>query len=225
VDFVREAAARLELSGPVVEIGSRPAAGQENLADLRPLFDGVDYIGCDLRSGPGVDRIEDVHALTFADASVGTVLALDTLEHVADPLRAVAEIARILRPGGVVLMSSVMFFPIHEHPWDYWRFTPEGLDLVLGPFEQRLVMALGWNLMPETVFGVGVKGPITDPGKRGLSVGDFPATARMCSEWGVGIPVDLGPIRLGIRQLWAMTLRESLAFARRRLRIPGVGSR
>jgi SAM-dependent methyltransferase len=202
--FAAEAATALPFGSPIVEIGARPANGQEGLDDPRRLFPGVDYIGCDIQAGPRVDRVEDVHHLSFGDESVGGFLALDTLEHVADPRKAVEEMWRVLRPGGVMLMSSVMFFPIHAHPWDYWRFTPEGFNLLLQPFESRLVMAYGWEFMPETVFGVGIKGPAPN-----LTEDLFPETSRRCREWGNGLPVDFGPIRLGVRQLWSTTLRTT----------------
>src|SRR5690606_11290226 len=189
---------------PLVEIGARAAEGQEGIADLRSIFGAGDHIGCDIQEGPGVDRIEDVHALSFEDASVGTIICLETLEHVADPLRAVAEMHRALRPGGVLAISSLMFFPIHAHPWDYWRFTPEGFDLLLQPFESRLVVAQGWDLMPEGVFGIGVKGPDPDLGPHRL-----PRTQRIADHWGRGKRVDFGPMRLSVRELWGHTLRES----------------
>ncbi len=40
---------------PIVEIGSLQVPGQEGFADLRPLFPGRCYVGCDLRPGPGVE--------------------------------------------------------------------------------------------------------------------------------------------------------------------------
>jgi len=212
-DFAREAAASLPFTSPVVEIGARPAEGQEGMADLRQEFPGFEYIGCDIQPGPRVDRVEDVHHLTFADESVGGVLALDTLEHVADPRQALQEIWRVLRPGGVAVISSVMFFPIHAHPWDFWRFTPEGFNLLLEPFESRLVMSYGWELMPETVYGVGVKGPAPR-----LSEALFPVTAKRAQDWGVDLPVEFGPIRLSVRQMWLRTWSETRSALRRRTR-------
>lgn len=210
--FAEEAAAVLPIKGPVVEIGSRPAEGQAATANVRALFAGHDYIGCDVQEGAGVDRIEDVHHLTFDDDSVGTVVSLDTLEHVADPLRALQEIHRVLRPGGVAVISSVMFFPIHAHPWDFWRFTPEGFAQLLAPFETSLVLAHGYEPLPESVFGVGVKGAMAD-----LSPALFPRTSDACEHWGEGLAVDLGPIRMTTRDLWRLTLRESGAALRRKL--------
>jgi SAM-dependent methyltransferase len=203
LEFARDVAAHLPLAEPLVELGARAAEGQEDIADLRGIFGAEEHIGCDIQEGLGVDRIEDIHALTFPDASVGTIICLETLEHVADPLRAVEEMHRVLQPGGVLAISSLMFFPIHAHPWDYWRFTPEGFELLLRPFESSLVVAQGWELMPEGVFGIGVKGPAD------LTPGLLPRTREIAELWGAGQRVDLGPMRMSMRELWRFTLGQT----------------
>jgi SAM-dependent methyltransferase len=148
---------------PIVEIGSFQVQGQEGYADMRPLFKGKVFIGCDMRRGPGVDQVEDVHALSFRDSEVGTVLLVDALEHIEDPLRAVHEIHRVLRPEGLLVLSSVMYFPIHDVPMDYWRFTPAAFLLLLRLFAKRSVFYQGNPLFPHTLFGVGWKrGPELD---------------------------------------------------------------
>lgn len=211
LDFARDVAENFDLQEPLVEIGSRAAEGQEHIADVRGIFGAQEHIGCDIQDGPGVDRIEDIHKLTFADNSVGTVIALETLEHVADPLRAMQEVHRVLRPGGLAAISSLMFFPIHAHPWDYWRFTPEGFDLLLRPFESRLVTAVGWDLMPEGIFGVGVKGPCAE-----LTLDRLPRIRHTAEHWeGHGI-VDMGPFRLTLEDLWRYTAKYSAKAAKLR---------
>jgi SAM-dependent methyltransferase len=215
--FARDVAENFPIAEPLVEVGARAADGQEAIADLRPIFDATEHIGCDIQEGPGVDRIEDVHALSFADESVGTVICLETLEHVADPIRAVEEMHRVLRPGGVLAISSVMFFPIHEHPWDYWRFTPEGFEQLLEPFESRLVLAHGYRFLPEGVYGLAVKG--FDPK---LTPERLPRTQWLSEHWADDAGVDFGPIRCTTRELWGFTLHYTkLALQRRVARALG----
>lgn len=155
--FIERVARGMDVGEPVVEIGAYQTAGQEGFADLRPLFAGKQYVGCDLIPGPGVDRVEDVRALRFADASVGLVVCVDALEHVAEPFRAVGEIHRVLRCGGALVLVTPFAFPIHHRP-DYTRFTPDGIRLLLAPFGSAAVFSQGDAQSPHSVYSVALKG-------------------------------------------------------------------
>jgi SAM-dependent methyltransferase len=159
--FVENWIAASKPTGPIVEIGSYLVKDQEELANLRGLFKDCCYIGCDLRPGPGVDLIQDAHCLGFRDGYAGAVLMLETLEHVRDPRKAVAEALRILQAGGTFLASSVMDFPIHEFPCDYWRFTPFGMQELGSLFETSAVYYDGPTDKPRHVFLAATKGPLT----------------------------------------------------------------
>jgi SAM-dependent methyltransferase len=143
---------------PIYEFGSLQVEGQEEIADLRIHFPGRRYVGTDMRNGPGVDRVLDVQELDLESGTVGTAILIDTLEHVEDPRLALAEVHRVLTAGGVVLMTSVMRFRIHEHPHDYWRFTPEAFRSLLRGFEFSWVDFAGEEDFPHTVVGIGAKG-------------------------------------------------------------------
>jgi SAM-dependent methyltransferase len=144
--------------GPVIEIGSYRHDGAD-LSDMRPYFRGLEYIGCDIRPGPGVDRIEDGERLSFADASCGTVLILETLEHVADPHRTVAEARRVLSPDGLLVISVPFNYRLHGFPTDYWRFTSSGVHQLLNGFGDVIIFALGPRVRPTFVFAVATPSP------------------------------------------------------------------
>lgn len=156
--FVEVISNCLNMESPIIEIGSYIIKGQEELANLRGLFPNHKYIGCDIRKGSGVDRIEDVESLSFKSGSVKTVLILETLEHVRNPMKALGEIYRVLSDDGVVVLSSLMKFKIHEYPQDYWRFTPQGLENLLSLFPVKLIGYCGETVdHPTNVFGIGFK--------------------------------------------------------------------
>jgi SAM-dependent methyltransferase len=142
-EFFELCAKTLACPEPILEIGAFQVAGQETISDLRPLCSGKTYIGCGMQTGPGVDRLEDIHKLSFRSGEVGTFLLANTLEHVADPHRAMHEIYRCLRDDGVVIYSSVMNFPIHAFPNDYWRFTPEAFRALAADFPRAMIFSAG----------------------------------------------------------------------------------
>jgi SAM-dependent methyltransferase len=143
--------------GPVLELGSFYLPGWEDLADLRPYFRGRDYIGCDIRPGLGVDRIEDAERLSLADASIGTALICDMLPHTPHPHRVVAEVLRVLSDDGLFATSAAFNYRINAFPTDYYRFTASGLDTLLEGFEARRVFALGPRVKPRFAFAVAAK--------------------------------------------------------------------
>lgn len=65
--------------------------------------------------------------LPFRDACFDTAVSFQVLEHVPQPARMLAEITRVLKPGGVLILTAPHIWGIHEEPHDYYRFTPYGL--------------------------------------------------------------------------------------------------
>jgi SAM-dependent methyltransferase len=63
------------------------------------------------------------------------VLCTEVLEHTLNPFKAVKEIHRILKPKGIVLISTPFDFRIHGPLPDCWRFTEHGLKSLLRDFE------------------------------------------------------------------------------------------
>lgn len=157
-DFVSIVSKNIKIKGPIYEFGSYQVEGQEKNADLRPLFNDQPYFGCDIRKGKGVDLILDIQDIALPSASVGTIIAMETLEHVQHPWLAAKEIGRVLRKeDGILIASAPMKCAIHNFPSDYWRFTPEGIkQLFDGIFDQIIIDYFGDSSFPDTVFIVGL---------------------------------------------------------------------
>jgi hypothetical protein len=158
--FVKLCAETLPLQEPIYEFGALQVPGQEGFADLRTVFPGKKYVGTDMREGPGVDKVINLHNMKLSSKSVGTALILDTIEHVEFPRRAIENIHKILKKNCYIIISSHMNFPIHSYPNDYWRFTPEGLKSLLKPFKSIFVDFGGKAENPHSVFGFACKGKI-----------------------------------------------------------------
>jgi len=158
--FVELAAETLALEGPVYEFGSFQVEDQGPLADLRDCFRGRRYIGCDMRPGPGVDRVEDLAQLSLPDGAARTIVCVDTLEHVFEARRAVEEMIRVLAPGGTLLIAAPLDFRLHNYPDDYWRLSPTCVDRLLAPLAATIIGSQGIESYPHTVFGVGCKAPV-----------------------------------------------------------------
>jgi len=97
----------------------------------------------DFQDGPDVDVVADLHRLTetFRPASFDLVICCSVLEHVQRPWIAASEIARVLRPGGMVYVQTHQSFPIHGYPSDYWRFTTEALKTLFEDAGLETVLA------------------------------------------------------------------------------------
>ena len=79
----------------------------------------------------GPDVLYDGARLPFDPASFDTVLSTEVLEHTPDPAALVAEMARVLKPNGTVIITAPFAFRLHEEPYDYFRYTPHGLASLL----------------------------------------------------------------------------------------------
>ena len=91
-----------------------------------------------------VEVIGDICQLPFAEGVFDAVVNIQVLEHLKEPGIGVAEMARVLKPGGQLILTTVQDWEIHQHPNDFFRFTRYGLQYLFAKagFESQ-VEALG----------------------------------------------------------------------------------
>jgi SAM-dependent methyltransferase len=95
------------------------------------------YCGVDLAVGDAkwdysrLDALADLGALPFPDGTFQAALNIVTLEHLAEPARALAEIARVLKSGAPLVVAAPQDWETHQAPHDYFRYTRYGLRRLL----------------------------------------------------------------------------------------------
>lgn len=143
-----------------VGCGQRPyALIYESLVDMS--------IGTEVVFSPhgtaAADVIGCAEAFPSASGSFDTILCTEALEHTRRPFQVMEEFARMLKPGGHLLLSAPFIYPVHEAPHDYWRFTAHGLeaicqgaglDVVCIRPKGRALTALFVMLLHFTVWGL-----------------------------------------------------------------------
>lgn len=135
-----------------LEVGSYDVNGT-----VRQFFTGP-YVGCDITHGPSVDVICDAEYLMWGSERFDTVVSTEMLEHCPRPWVAVAEMARVLKPGGHLLLTARGYddrgcWEVHGYPHDYWRFSDKSFRLLAEDADldvlevQRDPEGPGWMLL------------------------------------------------------------------------------
>jgi len=90
------------------------------------------YTGCDLAAGVNVDVVQaEPNVLPFADGAFDAVISGQCLEHVLEPWKLLPEMGRVLKCGGVLLVTAPWQWEIHRHPVDCWRILPDGMRVLM----------------------------------------------------------------------------------------------
>lgn len=114
-----------------------------------------EVVEVDLDAERRPDVVADVCNLTcFEQNSFDAVFLMEVLEHVQNPQLAMDEIWRVLRPGGLVMLSAPFVFEIHAIPHDYYRFTRFGLAHLCQRFEDVRIQARNGYIFAMLVPGM-----------------------------------------------------------------------
>jgi SAM-dependent methyltransferase len=163
--FMACIAAQLPPRSRVLDLGGHKAA-------KRGEFDISRYNLQVLYANLTADKLPDVQsdaaALPFPSAGFDVVICAELLEHVPEPRRVVFEAARVLCPGGTLVITAPFLYPIHADPYDfgrytdtYWRHVLSEAGFVVVRIEaQGLLFAIVAGLIKQTVDQVRVPGTI-----------------------------------------------------------------
>jgi SAM-dependent methyltransferase len=129
-DAVGTFAQSLNAGARVLDAG----AGEGN---HKQYFSKQRYCGLDLGVGDQkwdytrLDVVGDLARLPFDTGTFDAAINIVTLEHVTDPGRVICEIARVLKPGGRLLLIAPLEWEEHQQPHDYYRYTRYALEFLL----------------------------------------------------------------------------------------------
>ena len=131
-----------EAGGRVLNLGGLKVR-RRGLFRIEPY--GFEVIHLNLSPGLKPEVVGDGAELPFAGSSFEAVLMAEVLEHVAEPGRVVREAARVLKPGGRLLITVPFHNPIHPDPLDFGRYTETWLrrELERAGLEPLLIQAQG----------------------------------------------------------------------------------
>jgi SAM-dependent methyltransferase len=129
-DAVVKFAAALPEGALVLDAGAGEGA-------YKAYFKKQRYCGIDLAIGDyswnysGLDALADLTNLPFPSDCFDACVNIVTLEHVREPGAVLAELTRILKPGGRVLMIVPQEWEVHQMPHDYYRYTRYGMRYLM----------------------------------------------------------------------------------------------
>lgn len=111
----------------VLDVGSYDVNGS-----LKPLVEarGWEYLGLDVRPGANVDVVSEPYSYPFTDGSFEVVMSACALHNIPAPWRLFPELARVLKGGGVLIVHGVWSWGVNEHPADYFRVMPDGMQVL-----------------------------------------------------------------------------------------------
>ena len=115
--------------GIVLEVGSGYSSYKKYIPHIKFMTLDVDE-----KSKP--DICCDLHDIKWDSNYFDTVIAIEVLEHLYMPEKAINEIWRILKSGGVCILSTRFIYPYHPGPKDYYRFTWDSLNFLFHRFNK-----------------------------------------------------------------------------------------
>ena len=114
---------------------------------------GVDHVDT-VHDKSNIDHFSTAYDLPFNDESLDSVICTQVLEHLEEPQKALSESCRVLHPGGVAIYSVPFLWQVHEHPRDFYRYTPFCLEYIFkkAGFKNIEIKVIGGASMTMACF-------------------------------------------------------------------------
>jgi SAM-dependent methyltransferase len=108
-------------------------AGQAPYRDLfaHAVYETADFLAVSGKRYRQPDYVCDLAAIPVDDARFDHVVLTQVLEHLPEPATVLAELHRVLKPGGTLWLTAPLFYAEHERPYDFFRYTQFGLRHLL----------------------------------------------------------------------------------------------
>lgn len=137
MDFGKRCLSGLPQRLRVLEVGSRNINGSFRGFVKNPCH----YLGIDIVMGEGVDMLCNVYNMSvFDDYWFDLLICTEVLEHLLDWKKAITEMARVVRPGGwMILTTRSPGFPKHDWPDDFWRFTRQDFKSIFNFLDNPII--------------------------------------------------------------------------------------
>lgn len=152
--FIAEKLQALAKYSMVLDIGGGEPFSKW-LEPHKPLFKNVQYKSFDYDASTGADVVGDIHAIPLPDGSVDAIICASVLEHVRDPLRAMGELKRVLKPGGGLFFYVPSIYPYHARKGAYpdtWRFFDDTLYILFEGFTHVEICKRGGYFLALSFF-------------------------------------------------------------------------
>lgn len=170
--------------GSLLEIGSRARSGNS----YRHWFpEDIDYVGFDITAGPNVDVVGDAHHMSeVMGRTFDFMFSISVFEHLLMPWKVAIEMNRAMNMGGQAFIASHATYPLHDVPWDFWRFSTDAWKGIFNRHTGFTVLDAQYRypaqIVPRHVSGQGFE-------HTSLTMGYFNSgcliekTSEACVEW------------------------------------------
>ena len=122
--WVTEQAKKISPGSKVIDIGAGGCPHKEKFNHCEYFTqDFVHLSDSQIQNQEGygkIDFVSDILDIPVPDGSYDVILCSEVIEHIPDPISAIKEMSRILKPGGVLLITAPLQSGLHQEPYHYY---------------------------------------------------------------------------------------------------------